>query len=264
VPVTVIVDESQTMAAVDYGSIMAEAQKYGGSILLSTQGLSLLEPSMQRENLARVALDRQLLANTDTLVVFRVAGDDASRISIREFNEEVPPATLTNLPQFTAYVRTVVGREVVPPFAVETREMPKEDSSIRARVLTARSTYSLTLEEAAEGADRAMNVILRHFGTEVASATAIHDGAFGNVLGGELSFPDLEGPGETGGSVLSGESQPAERSSQDQLDGQVGTREMPSSSQDLAKGARTPHDRMLDMLDRVEGWFEEERGDKSE
>lgn len=262
VPATVIVDESQTMAAVDYASIMAEAQKFGGSILLSTQGLSLLEPSMQRENLARVALDRQLLANTDTLMVFRVAGDDASRISMREFGEEVPPATLTNLPQYTAYVRTVVGREVVAPFAVETRPMPEGDASTRAEVLAARSKYSLPYGEATAAAHRAMNVILQHFGTEVAAATAIHDGAFGNLIGTQLEFPPVAAsdlPLKAGAVDVPGTTVAAgsKRAKVQDREGEGGNATDVGAGQGNAfSSGRSPRDRMIDMLDRIEGWME--------
>lgn len=270
VPATVIVDESQTMAAVDYASIMAEAQKFGGAILLSTQGLSLLEPSMQRENLARVALDRQLLANTDTLMVFRVAGDDASRISEREFSEEVPPATLTNLPQFTAYVRTVVGREVVAPFAVETRPMPKADASIRAKVLAARSGYSLPYAEATASAYRAMNVILQHFGTEVAAATAVHDGAFGDLLGVQPAFPEVTEGDLTGKPEAASQGDDAKNDGPQRtqmefskgegkgLIGKTGPRRQGATS------GGTPRDRMLGMLDRIEGWMKGGLGDGGE
>ena len=264
VPATVIIDESQTMAAVDYASIMAEAQKFGGSILLSTQGLSLLEPSMQRENLARVALDRQLLANTDTLMVFRVAGDDAARISVREFGEEVPPATLTNLPQFTAYVRTVVGREVVAPFAVETRAMPKADATIRAKVLAARSGYSLPYGEAMAAAHRAMNVILQHFGTEVAAATAIHDGAFGDLLGTQLEFPPAVGTDRSGGAGSVGMGVPTKDPASEQRQVRHGegeqaiARDGGGASAKQPQGGQSPRDRMVDMLDRMAGWMQSE------
>jgi len=241
---------------------MAEAQKFGGSILLSTQGLSLLEPSMQRENLARVALDRQLLANTDTLMVFRVAGDDASRISEREFGEEVPPATLTNLPQFTAYVRTVVGREVVAPFAVETRPMPKADASMRAKVLAARSGYSLPYGEATAAAHRSMNVILQHFGTEVAAATAIHDGAFGDLLGTQLEFPQPAGTDQSEGAGPVGTPGPTKDPASEQGQGrhrekeQASARDGGEASGERLQGGQSPRDRMVDMLDRIAGWME--------
>ena len=263
VATSVIVDESQTMAAVDYASIMAEAQKFGGSLVLSTQGLSLLEPSMQRENLARVAVDRQLLANTDTLMVFRVAGDDAARISERELGEEVPPATLTNLPQYTAYVRTVVGRQVVAPFAVETKPMPGENPEVRARLLAMRARYSLAHGEAMRAAHRAMNVILRHFGTEVAAATAVHDGAFGDLLGVEPFFPEaveddvVDGPdraGERGMGVRGGVGQPAMPwAGGSEASDAEGAR----SSGEAGERGRTPHDRMLELLERMEGWAED-------
>jgi hypothetical protein len=261
VPATVIVDESQTMAAVDYASIMAEAQKFGGSILLSTQGLSLLETSMQRENLVRGALDRQLLANSDTLIAFRVAGDDGARISMREFGDEVPATTLTNLPQYTAYVRTVVGREVVAPFAVETRPMAKGDAAIRARVLAARAQYALPFDQATVAAQRAMNVILRHFGTEIAAATAIHDGAFGDLLETELEFPPLEGnspESDTGSmeSSLPEDSASRKRSGHSPEGKSVAASEAPDSPPP-SPGRQTPRDRMLDMLDRVAGWMED-------
>ena len=245
------------MAAVDYASIMAEAQKFGGSILISTQGLSLLEPTMQRENAARVALDRQLLANTDTLVVFRVQGDDAWRISTREFGEEVPATTLLNLPQYTAYVRTVVGRDVVPPFAVQTKLLPEEDSAVRSKALAMRSEYSLPFEEAKVASHRAMNVILDYFGTEVAAATAIHDGAFGDLLGVHPAFPAA-----TETEVVGRREEAARNESpqQRQLDFPEGKNQLPVGEttpprQGSGQGS-TPRDRMLDLLDRVEGWID--------
>jgi hypothetical protein len=269
VPATVIIDESQTMAAVDYASIMAEAQKFGGSILISTQGLSLLEPTMQRENAARVALDRQLLANTDTLVVFRVQGDDAWRISTREFGEEVPATTLLNLPQYTAYVRTVVGRDVVPPFAVQTKLLPEEDSAVRSKVLAMRSEYSLPFEEAKAASHRAMNVILDYFGTEVAAATAIHDGAFGDLLGVHPVFPAATETEVVGRREEAGQDEAAtnETPQQRQLDFPEGKNEKPAGKtrpprQGSGEGS-APRDRMLDLLDRVEGWIDgtgEDRG----
>jgi hypothetical protein len=212
---------------------------------------------MQRENAARVALDRQLLANTDTLVVFRVQGDDAWRISTREFGEEVPATTLLNLPQYTAYVRTVVGRDVVPPFAVQTRLLPEEDSAVRSKVLAMRSEYSLPFEEAKAASHRAMNVILDYFGTEVAAATAIHDGAFGDLLGVHPAFPAA-----TETEVVGRQEEAARNESpqQRQLDFPEGKNEEPMGKpspprQGSGQGS-TPRDRMLDLLDRVEGWID--------
>ena len=268
VPVTVIVDESQTMAAVDYASMMAEAQKFGGSILMSTQGLSLLGPTTQRENLARPALDRQILANTDTLIAFRMQGDDAERISTREFGEEVPAATLTNLPQFTAYVRTVVGREVVPPFAVETKPMPEEDKAVRAEILAKRAEYSLPIKEADASAYRAMNVITHHFGSEVAAKTAVHDGAFGDLLRVDPAFPEVS-EGSPSGEPEGPEEGEPKKPTQPQIP--FGSREddpdsgASGSASDEAQRGQTPRDRMLDMLDRIEGWMESpEEGEESD
>jgi hypothetical protein len=192
-------------------------------------------------------------------MVFRVAGDDASRISMREFGEEVPPATLTNLPQFTAYVRTVVGREVVAPFAVETRPMPDGDACTRAEVLSARSKYSLPYGEATAAAHRAMNVILQHFGTEVAAATAIHDGAFGDLIGKQLEFPPpAEGDLPAAGVGMRGARR--EAGSQQARSQRQGGQEGNAPEADEAQGSpdgpgRSPRDRMLDMLDRIEGWM---------
>ena len=258
VPVTVIVDESQTMAAVDYPSIMAEAQKFGASLVLSTQGLATLEPSMQRENLARAPVDRQLLANTDTLVVFRVAGDDAGRISEREFGEEVPPTTLTNLPQYSAYVRTVLGRQVVPPFAVETLPMAPADPSGKWRVQGLRAGYAVPARQAAEAAHQAVNVILRYFGTEVAAATAVHDGAFGDLLGPQLAFPQalqgnlVEGPNE-GREGPRSKVEKAHRAKPSAAGGKVKT-DAPMSAVEPPGPHGSPRKRMLDLLDEIEGW----------
>ncbi len=258
VPVTVIVDESQTMAAVDYPSIMAEAQKFGASLVLSTQGLATLEPSMQRENLARAPVDRQLLANTDTLVVFRVAGDDAGRISEREFGEEVPPTTLTNLPQYSAYVRTVLGRQVVPPFAVETLPMPPADSLGKGRVRGLRENYAVPARQAAEGAHQAVNVILRYFGTEVAAATAVHDGAFGDLQGPQLAFPQpLEGDLVEGPNQERGRAGPEAEKGQGTKALAPGIKGMSDAQTKAAEPTgshASPRQRMLDLLEEIEGW----------
>jgi len=252
VQATVIVDESQTMAAVDYASIMAQAQKFGSSMVMSTQGLALLDPALQRENLARSGVDRQLLANTDTLLVFRVGGEDALRISESEFNKEVNAVTLTNLPQFSAYVRSVRGREVVPPFMVETKPLMEPDMRIRAAVMALRKGYARPFEKAIEESYRSMRVILHHFGTQVAAATAVHDGAFGDLLGKTMDFPEalkeiVADPG-------------SEKEEQEEMmttETKVGTRAPQGLGDDVSELAYNgmPHEQLLDFIERIEGWL---------
>jgi hypothetical protein len=104
-----------------------------------------------------------------------------------------------------------------------------------------------------------MNVILQHFGTEVAAATAIHDGAFGNLIGNQLEFPPpAEGdlPAEAvgvRGRTKDADSKQAQRQRQEGEEGDAP--EVDEAQGSLLRSGRSPRDRMIDMLDRIEGWM---------
>jgi hypothetical protein len=137
--------------------------------------------------------------------------------------------------------------------------MPEGDASTRAEVLAARSMYSLPYEEATAAAHRSMNVILQHFGTEVAAATAIHDGAFGNLLGKQLEFPPpAEGDLPAGAVGMRGRTKDADSKHErrQRQEGEEGNApEMDEAQGNLVRSGRSPRDRMIDMLDRIEGWM---------
>jgi hypothetical protein len=139
--------------------------------------------------------------------------------------------------------------------------MPEGDASTRAEVLAARSKYSLPYGEATAAAHRAMNVILQHFGTEVAAATAIHDGAFGNLLGTQLEFPPVAAsdlPLKAGAVEVPGTTEGAgsKRAKVQDREGEGGNATDVGVSQGNAvSSGRSPRDRMIDVLDRSrDGW----------
>ena len=108
------VDEASTLAAVDYGQMLSELQKYGGSFVLATQSLAKLQ-----------SIDPQLvttiMANIDALTVFQVAAEDAA-VLVPELGGGIEIEDLVSLDDFTAYARWWDGSRKPPAFSF--RVMP--------------------------------------------------------------------------------------------------------------------------------------------
>src|SRR6185436_10488337 len=66
-PVTLIVDEAQTMPGADYEAILSELSKYGANLVLATQSLARLE-TLNRDQ--ERALRSTVFANLDGLFAF--------------------------------------------------------------------------------------------------------------------------------------------------------------------------------------------------
>ncbi len=97
-----LVDESSTLAAVDYNRMLSELGKYGASYVLVTQSLAKFD-----------AVDRSLaptlFANIDGLTCFGVSAEDARRL-VPELGSGIEVADLVSLDDFTCYARWWDGR----------------------------------------------------------------------------------------------------------------------------------------------------------
>ncbi len=261
VPATIIVDEAHTMAAVNFASVMAEAQKFKGSLVLTAQGLSSLKAPVTRMDKRADDTPDKILNNIDNLVLFRTGGADARYFAGPELGDAIPATSLTFLPRHTAYVRTTLGGNVLSPFAVQTKPMRPQDPTARAQAYALRPRYSVARPDASEAAHRSMKALLHYFSTEVAASTAVHDGAFGDLLGSDTSFPQaleddlVDMPGEPGGEAPSaaGDQEEDEASGEDREDAPEPRTSDSATSPEAGLSAR---DRMLNMLDRIEGWFD--------
>ena len=90
------VDEFQNFATDSFASILSEARKYRLSLNLFHQFLDQLSEPVQSA----------VFGNVGSMVAFRLGQRDAEVIA-REFDEEILPRQLTELPQFTIYGRTL-------------------------------------------------------------------------------------------------------------------------------------------------------------
>jgi DNA helicase HerA-like ATPase len=96
VPFYLLVDEIQNfLGGVDFPTILSEARKYRLGLTVATQSISSLDPKIQRA----------IFSNCQNIISFKVSGEDAEIIK-KEFGREVTQEMITDLPPFTAYVRS--------------------------------------------------------------------------------------------------------------------------------------------------------------
>jgi hypothetical protein len=128
----VLVDEFQTLRGVDYGAMLAELRKFGGTFALATQALAHLD-----------ALDPTLrptvLANVDALYVFATSAEDA-RALVHELDDAVEIADIINQDDFTCYAKLALDGRRLPPFTLALDPPPAGDpvlaEQIRGRART--------------------------------------------------------------------------------------------------------------------------------
>jgi len=145
-PCLVIVDEFQSIPAVNYGALLSELQKFEVAFVLGTQSLARLR-AIERE------LPGIIFASVATLMSFQVNHEDAKYVSGEL--DSVPPASLVNLEPFHAYVKTTAldGRRL-PAYSMRSNPPLAPDSDVAARVLEQVSGYSRLAAGAQEQASR--------------------------------------------------------------------------------------------------------------
>jgi hypothetical protein len=129
-PVTLIVDELQTMPGADYESILSELAKFGGNLVLSTQSLGRLE-ALDRDR--HRALRASVFANVDGLFAFNVSADDA-RVLARELGGDLDEQDLLELGEHRCYARLSVRGERLPTFSVHLDPPPAGDPALAGRL----------------------------------------------------------------------------------------------------------------------------------
>ena len=126
----VLVDESSTLGAVDYGQMLSELGKYGASFVLVTQSLSKLD-----------AIDRALrptiFSNIDGLTVFQVSAEDA-RYLVPELGGDLDISDVTDLSDFECYARWSSGGRHLPVCSLRVDPPPPVNQE-KVRALAQRS-----------------------------------------------------------------------------------------------------------------------------
>ena len=133
--VTVIVDESSTLGAIDYSRALSELGKFGGNMILATQSLSKLDAV--DEQLARV-----IFANIDGLTAFQVSAEDAARIE-PELGSEIGVEDLISLDDYHTYARWWEQGRKSPVFSFKIAAPPAGEDVLvrrtRRRIIAERS-----------------------------------------------------------------------------------------------------------------------------
>lgn len=106
----VYVDEFQSIATQSFITLLSEARKFGLSLVLANQFVSQIKDPRIMES---------VFGNVGTLICFRVGQQDAE-IMEREMFPVFTRSDLINLPNWKAYMSTLVNGQTVPPFTVQT------------------------------------------------------------------------------------------------------------------------------------------------
>jgi hypothetical protein len=119
-----LIDEFQVFLGADFGAMLAELRKYGGSFGLATQSFSYLD-----------RLDRTLrsavLANVDHLFAFAMSGEDARLLHELDGIEE---DDITTLDDFTCYTRLSLDGRRLPVFSLRLDAPPIGDREQTQRI----------------------------------------------------------------------------------------------------------------------------------
>ncbi len=126
----VLVDESSTLGATDYGQMLSELGKYGASFVLVTQSLAKLD-AIDR------ALKPTIFSNIDGLTVFQVSAEDA-RYLVPELGGDLDISDLTDLSDFECYARWSAGGRHLPVSSLRIDPPPSMNRE-RVRAIAARS-----------------------------------------------------------------------------------------------------------------------------
>lgn len=219
----VVCDEFQTVTGADWGSMLAEDRKYGGSIMLATQSLMRLDEGERH-------LRDDVLGNMGCFIAFKLSGED-SRIVSREMGENrVPAENFGSLDPYNCYVKVDSERESFAAFSMLSVPPPDpgENAAETVRLVLEQSVnYTVDWEESRRRieADVRRQMELEGGGLELGGANASigfttgrdNGGGGGGRKGGGSSGEGNEA-GAAGDGSLSSEGQAMNNRAEDVLE----------------------------------------------
>ena len=121
------VDEFQNFATQDFATILSEARKYKLNLVVANQFIGQMEEEVKNA----------IFGNVGTIVAFRVGVTDASYLS-HEFQPTFGETDFLNVERFSAYVRTNINNDPVPPFFVDmTKDLKRDELKRNKKVAEA-------------------------------------------------------------------------------------------------------------------------------
>ncbi len=114
------VDEFQNFATPDFAQILSEARKYRLNLTVANQFIAQMEDEVKNA----------VFGNVGTIIAFRVGVSDANYLA-REFQPVFSEQDLINVERFHAYIKTIINKEPVPPFSLDTTKDMEADRKRR-------------------------------------------------------------------------------------------------------------------------------------
>ena len=126
-------DEFQTLATPSTGIMLSESRKYRLCLALSHQLTKQLDD----------ATWHSVLGNVGTMISFRVGSEDAAMLApaFSKFPDQLKPQDLSNLPNYTAYVRLMIDGIPSPPFSLSTLPRPSGEDRKDIVIRTSRRRF---------------------------------------------------------------------------------------------------------------------------
>jgi hypothetical protein len=112
------VDEFQSIATQGFVTLLSEARKFGLNLVLANQFLSQIQDQRIVDS---------IFGNVGTLIAFRLGETDAERLE-REFFPFLNRFDFVNLPNWQAYVSTIVDGQNQHPFSIKTVPLAERGS----------------------------------------------------------------------------------------------------------------------------------------
>jgi DNA helicase HerA-like ATPase len=138
----VYVDEFQSIATNSFTTLLSEARKFGIYLVLANQFIKQIQDE-------KITLS--IFGNVGTIICFRLGQEDASMIEQR-FSPYINKFHLTNLPNWNAYVITLINGQTTAPFNIRTKldTTPYSEKVAQTVRELSRQKYSRKREEVEE------------------------------------------------------------------------------------------------------------------
>jgi type IV secretory pathway TraG/TraD family ATPase VirD4 len=132
------IDEFHSIITDTFENMLSEASNYGINLILAHQYVGQIS--------SKVA--QAVLGNTGSIVLFRVGGDDATKLK-SEFAPVFDVKDMINLGIGEFYIKMIIDGESYDPFSAETlRVLPSIHSSYKKEIIEAsRRKYAIRREE---------------------------------------------------------------------------------------------------------------------
>jgi len=133
-PFNIYVDEFQSLATQSFSTMLSESRKFGVNLVLANQFISQIKDSRIMD---------AIFGNVGTMICFRLGQADAERME-REFHPEISRSDLISLPNWRAYVSTLVHGQTMRPFDMHTivDESPYDERRANQARSISRSLYA--------------------------------------------------------------------------------------------------------------------------